>query len=424
MHLIHENVVKNLLSLYTSDYKGLDTGSEDYELEPDAVEAIGSACVAAGNTTPSAFGARVPNLATQRHYYTAESYTLFSTLLAPVVLRNRFSNAKYYKHFVELVAIFNGCLRMSIGREYVDVVLRRQIVDWVQKFEKYFYQYKPHRLSTCVLTIHALLHIPDNILNAGPMCMIKLRFGLRHELDLSDRREEDCAGHTVNHYPGICVLRPHLRAAVIKPAVRKAIERYLLLSFEVDAAQAATIIPEELSHWGKISFLNGGDKMRGTELFRYSEKNATQDASFVKVREFSLGPEQKLMYLQYSHEVDKNARYRNRPVQLERRVAYAQLLRVVEFRAELLVVTNDNGRITQQPKTLLLAVVRPVKIAQKSVRLGTPYYQDGQFAPVEVIDVDDLSCLVARIPDPERGPKKWALCERSDAMGVSEQALE
>nr|GAT42488.1 predicted protein [Mycena chlorophos] len=136
MHLIPENVVKNLLSLYTSDYKGLDTGSEDYELEPDAVETIGSACVAAGDTTPSAFGARVPNLATQRHYYTAESYTLFSTLLAPVVLRNRFSNAKYYKHFVELVAIFNDCLRMSIDREYVDVVLRRQIVDWVQKFEK------------------------------------------------------------------------------------------------------------------------------------------------------------------------------------------------------------------------------------------------------------------------------------------------
>nr|GAT42540.1 predicted protein [Mycena chlorophos] len=440
MHLIPENVVKNMLDLYTGNYKGLDTGKEDYELTPDAVSSIGAACVAASDSTPAAFRARVPNLDTQRHYYTAESYTLFTTLLAPVLFRNRFSKAKYYDHFIELVGIFTDCLKLSIDRDYVDVTLRRRIVDWVQKYEKYFYQYKPHRLSTCVLTIHALLHIPDDILNGGPMwCywnyiteryvgflvrssksprhpyasfarrireiaqnnVIKLTYGLREELDLTDSREEDRTGHTLAEYHGISVLHPHLVGG-IKPAVRKAIEKYLLISFEINEEQARRVIPDELSHWGKISFLDGGDKIRGADLNKYSEKNATRDVSFIK----------------YSHDVDKNAHHPRRPVVLERRIAYGQLLEILEFHADLPIITDEDGHITQHPADLLLAVIRPVKLTQKN-KLGTPYYQDGQFSPVEVVDVDDLSCLVARIPDHGSGPKKWALCERFDAMGAS-----
>ena len=41
MHLMWENVVKNLMQLWTGQFKGLDTGSEDYELDPAIWEAIG-----------------------------------------------------------------------------------------------------------------------------------------------------------------------------------------------------------------------------------------------------------------------------------------------------------------------------------------------------------------------------------------------
>nr|GAT52823.1 predicted protein [Mycena chlorophos] len=211
---------------------------------------------------------------------------------------------------------------------------------------------------------------------------------------------------TIMYDPGIAVLRPHL-VGDIKPAVRKAIERYLLITFEIDQQQARATIPDELSHWGKISFLGGGDKMRCADLNRYSERHMTRDASFIK----------------YSHEVDKNARHPRRPVVLERRIAYGQLLEILEFRADLPTITDEDNRITQRPADLLLAVVRPVKLTQKN-KLGTPYYQDGQFGPIEVVDVDDLSCLVARIPDHGSGPKKWALCERFDAMGASAQDSE
>ncbi|KAJ7331078.1 hypothetical protein DFH08DRAFT_1084116 [Mycena albidolilacea] len=79
---------------------------------------------------------------------------------------------------------------------------------------------------------------------------------------------------------------------------------------------------------------------------------------------------------------------------------------------------QDNQSINQA-RNLLLAVVGPVKLHRKN-HLGTPYYQDGKFSPLEVIDVDDLSCLVPRIPDQTPGPRLWALCERQDAMGGSE----
>jgi hypothetical protein len=136
MHLIPENIVKNLLSLWTGNFKGLDEGIGEYRLQPAVIEQVGHDCVVAGDTTPAAFGARVPNLATQQHYFTAESYTLFTTLLSPVVLRDRFAKAKYYKHFLELVRIFNDCLSLTIDRDYVDNELRIRIAEWVQNFEK------------------------------------------------------------------------------------------------------------------------------------------------------------------------------------------------------------------------------------------------------------------------------------------------
>jgi hypothetical protein len=53
-------------------------------------------------------------------------------------------------------------------------------------------------------------------------------------------------------------------------------------------------------------------------------------------------------------------------IALVRTAAYGQLLRIVEFVADLPVITNDKGEITQKPQTVLLAVVCPVKEIAKS----------------------------------------------------------
>ena len=68
MHLIWENLIPNLVLLWTGGFNGLDEGSGEYQFEKGVWEAIGMATAAAGSTIPSAFGAQPPNPATVRDY--------------------------------------------------------------------------------------------------------------------------------------------------------------------------------------------------------------------------------------------------------------------------------------------------------------------------------------------------------------------
>ncbi|KAJ7213826.1 hypothetical protein GGX14DRAFT_360516, partial [Mycena pura] len=86
---------------------------------------------------------------------------------------------------------------------------------------------------------------------------------------------------------------------------------------------------------------------------------------------------------QYSHSVDRNERFQHQPVDEERRVVYGQLLRMIEFKICFPADFEHHRRV------LLLAVIPPVKLIGHSKRLGFPFYQDGKFLPVEIVDVDD-----------------------------------
>ena len=57
MHLIFENLVPNLIRHYTGDFKGLDAGTESYELPKSVWEAITNTAARSGDTIPSEFGA-------------------------------------------------------------------------------------------------------------------------------------------------------------------------------------------------------------------------------------------------------------------------------------------------------------------------------------------------------------------------------
>ncbi|KAF7328598.1 hypothetical protein MSAN_02480700 [Mycena sanguinolenta] len=135
MHLIWENL-----------------GSEDYTIDKAIWEAIGKDTAAASSTIPSAFGARVPNLAKGGSQVSAEMYSIWTQFIGPTRLRHVFKDIKYYDHFILLVQIINICLQFSITRDY----------------ERFYYQYNPSRLPICMLTVHGLLHIPDSIEFAGP----------------------------------------------------------------------------------------------------------------------------------------------------------------------------------------------------------------------------------------------------------------
>ncbi|KAF7292190.1 hypothetical protein MIND_01246300 [Mycena indigotica] len=72
MHLIWENLVKNLVLLWTGSFKGLDAGSGKYELGEAVWAAIGKRTTNAGSTIPSAYGSRVPDITDNRGLIFAE----------------------------------------------------------------------------------------------------------------------------------------------------------------------------------------------------------------------------------------------------------------------------------------------------------------------------------------------------------------
>lgn len=67
VHVIFENVVPGLIDLWTHSgkYSAFGSGNEDNMLHPDVWTAIGEACNNSGDTIPSVFGCRVPNLDTK-----------------------------------------------------------------------------------------------------------------------------------------------------------------------------------------------------------------------------------------------------------------------------------------------------------------------------------------------------------------------
>lgn len=136
MHLIWENLVKNLVLHWTGDFKGLDSGVELYELPKAIWEVIGESTAASGLTIPSAYGSRVPNIATNRSYCSAEMWSFWTLYIGPVLLRQCFQNQKYYKHFIRLVWLLNICLQFDITDDEIQEI-RSGFIQWVRDYERY-----------------------------------------------------------------------------------------------------------------------------------------------------------------------------------------------------------------------------------------------------------------------------------------------
>jgi hypothetical protein len=136
MHLIWENLVKNLTLLWTGEFKKLDEGSEEYELGKGVWEAVAASTSAASDTIPSAYGSRIPNIAKDRPNVSAEMWSFWTLYLGLVLLRCRFKRPKYYRHFVQLVRLLNLCMQFEITDEEIET-LRTGFIAWVEEYERY-----------------------------------------------------------------------------------------------------------------------------------------------------------------------------------------------------------------------------------------------------------------------------------------------
>lgn len=135
MHLFLENHAKDLVAKWTGRYKDMDEGREKYVIAESVWQIIGKETAEAGKTIPSSFGRRTPNIATERHIFTAEDWGFWMTEIAPHVLKNRFPNEKFYKHFMKLNYILRQTLKFSITRDEVED-LRARIINYVEEYEK------------------------------------------------------------------------------------------------------------------------------------------------------------------------------------------------------------------------------------------------------------------------------------------------
>ncbi|KAF9492633.1 hypothetical protein BDN71DRAFT_1396437 [Pleurotus eryngii] len=171
MHLLLENVAPNLIKLWISEFKGLDTGTEDYKLSGIAWQQIGREMKEATQSIPSAFVQALGNIAEDCSLFTAESWCFWFLHLALILLHGHFKKEKYYIHACDFVCIMKLSLWFTLTTNDVDK-LGAQIISWhndLNMFNSYYYQNCEECLPTCTLMIHGFLHIASNIHNCGPV---------------------------------------------------------------------------------------------------------------------------------------------------------------------------------------------------------------------------------------------------------------
>jgi hypothetical protein len=134
MHLIWENLIKNLVLLWTSDFKGLDDEGAGYTLA-DGIWAGGKATAESKQNIPSAYGAGLPDLSADGVRITAEMWSFWTLFVGPILLRRKFHDECYYLHFVELVRLLHICLKFEMTRNDIQTICEG-FVNWVKHYEE------------------------------------------------------------------------------------------------------------------------------------------------------------------------------------------------------------------------------------------------------------------------------------------------
>ncbi|TDL14430.1 hypothetical protein BD410DRAFT_734083 [Rickenella mellea] len=435
MHLIWLNLIPNLVLLFTGNFKEVPL-DDDYFLQQSVWEAIGVATAESGKTVPSAFGARVPNIAKEKHYFTAETWSFWSLYLAPALLHRRFQNAAYYKHFLKLVKLIHICLQFEISSNEV-AQLRTGFREWVTEFESLYYKSDPERLSTCPVTVHGLLHIADSIETSGPvwtawafvmerycgslrpairsrrfpfasmdtyveekaqLSQVKLVYNLGTHLALSPQASDVKKGEYVCEAYPKCVLMPPKTWQALNevPRLHHKVAACLATRFNVSISVAKKVVPvDAIEQWGKVRRIDGGDTMHARELVPLREGN--RDASFVR----------------YQLLVDTHARNRRLEAHFEVQNFFGQLHRIIVLRLE-----PSNDIKLEQPVTLFLAAIQRAKADIVNID-GMRYYKD--MGDVEVVDLASVQCVIGRVKTPSG---LWGIIDRSGPMANAEFVSE
>ncbi|KAI0749097.1 hypothetical protein C8Q74DRAFT_1320447 [Fomes fomentarius] len=387
MHLIWENVIPNLIALWSGSFKGLPNGKHNYEFHPTVWKAIGEVTARAGDTK------------------------------------------RYYDHFIDLVKLLHLCLQFELSATDIRHI-REGFAQWVQKYEEFYYQYEPSRLPTCPVTIHALLHIADSIETAGPVWASwafpmehfcgSLQAALkshrypwaslnRHLLDLSrlsqiknlynlsdaDLLFRDPAYAHLALDP-MCILM--LRCAPLKPdkGLLDKIIAALVTRFDDLKLKPHVIrlhLPQIFKEWAKLRILPNGDTIHATSMIKKTEDRRDQT------------------YIRYETLVDKHTRRRKHTAEYELQTFYGRLEHIIAF--HLHTDSAMKAFRLDAPMSVILGAVRNCAVTQSHPRLDCHYYS--QYAELSIVDLQCIQCAVGRVPTGRVG-EQWGIIDRSGSL--------
>ncbi|KAI0072629.1 hypothetical protein K474DRAFT_1604760, partial [Panus rudis PR-1116 ss-1] len=287
-------------------------------------------------------------------------------------------------------------------------------------------------LSACPITIHALLHIADSILAAGPVwaywafpmeryCgllqpairsrrhpypslnrfvlddarlkQVTLKYGLSDELQL----EKKPALRGVK-YPGYdtCTLLPKRRTGIkLNHGQRTGLLGCLSTRFtQLTLTQVKKLCPvtAAVEEFGRVQIFEDADLVR-TANFGQRAAEDSRDATFVW----------------YEMYIDRNAAYRRRRSIFDLRTFYGQVEHIyaVQLRPKAIPRNLHDGI----PAVVVVAFIRTCRnIVNCPSGLDIHYYDC--LGGVDVIDIPSIQCLVGCIKDGNR----WAIIDCSGTL--------
>lgn len=133
MHLIWENVLKNLFSFWTGKYKDLDEGNEVYQIDDDDWKEVGCDSASSKRTIPSCFGPPPFDVAADKTRWTADLRSFWNLYIGPVLLNGKLP-PKFYDHYMDLVKLLHICMQFEMTRDDIQT-LRNGFVKWVEDYE-------------------------------------------------------------------------------------------------------------------------------------------------------------------------------------------------------------------------------------------------------------------------------------------------
>ncbi|KAL0565341.1 hypothetical protein V5O48_016681, partial [Marasmius crinis-equi] len=396
MHLIWENLVKNLVLHWTGDFKGLDSGVENYTVESAVWKAVGKETAESGKYIPSAYGSRVPDITADKSNVSAEMWSFWTLYLAPILLRRRFSHSKYFAHFILLVRLLSKCLQFKITRAEVGE-LRAGFILWVKTIEAMgpvwcywafpMERYCGHLQPAIRSRRFPYRSLDHYVFEEAQLSQIKLVYGLRQELSLRESRGDPRASLRLSNYPTCILLPPHSTEQPPQNTV-KAIAGALRTRFTSGgrnptlASMLRHLKDGNIERWGRVRRIDSeaGDTIRASDLGEQAEDY--RDASYVR----------------YELKSDKNERYRNRPVVNQEETRYGQLKCIYVIR----LTAGSCTQLHAQPndKTIILAAIRSCKLENDDPQLqGLDIHFYKSHGPLDIVDITTVQCLVGRVKD-------------------------